>query len=100
MVLSHLREKSFPRGYYNKLKMNKIGPCKTLHKFSSNAYELELPLDIGISPIFNVVYLYPYTTSDAIQISGSVDNNEVEKKQWVKQMTMAKILEAEIILDT
>jgi hypothetical protein len=42
-VLAHLREEIFPRGKYNKLKMKKIGPCKILRKYATNAYEIELP---------------------------------------------------------
>ena len=100
MVLSHLIKERFPRGEYTNFKMKKIGPCKILLEISANGYELELPPDIGISPIFNVANLYPYTTSDANQTSGSVDNNEFEKQQWVKQMPVASILEAKNILDT
>jgi hypothetical protein len=65
MVLAHLRKGRFPRGTYNKLKMKKIGPCRILRKFGENAYELELPEGIGISPIFNVLDLYPYKAEDA-----------------------------------
>ena len=64
LVLAHLRKERFPRGQYNKLKLKKIGPCKILRKFSTNAYELELPTGIGISPIFNKVDLYPYKIDD------------------------------------
>jgi hypothetical protein len=60
LILAHLRKERFPRGTYNKLKMKKIGPCMFLKKFGANAYEIELLDGIGISPIFNISYLYPY----------------------------------------
>ena len=65
LVLAYPRKEIFPRGTYNKLKFKKIGPCRILRKFSTNAYEIELPNDIGISPIFNVAYLYPCRETEA-----------------------------------
>ena len=48
-------------GTYNKLKMKKFGPCKILKKHDSgNAYEVELPDGIHISPIFNIAELIEY----------------------------------------
>jgi hypothetical protein len=64
MVLAHLRKERFLRGTYNKLKMNKIRPCRVLKKFGVNAYEIELPDGIGISPIFNISDLYPYKAEE------------------------------------
>jgi hypothetical protein len=60
VILAHLRKERFPRGIHNKLKMKKIGPCRIIRKFGANAYEIELPDGIKISPIFNISDLYPY----------------------------------------
>jgi hypothetical protein len=65
LILAHLRKERFPRGTYNKMKMKKILPCKVIRKFGANAYEIELPNGVGISPIFNVAYLYPYRAKEA-----------------------------------
>ena len=64
MVLAYLKRDRFPKGEYNKMKMKKIGPCRIVRKFSANTYELEMPTGVGVSPIFNVAYLYPYVAGD------------------------------------
>jgi hypothetical protein len=73
LILAHLRKEIFPKGTYNKLKMKKIRPCKVLKKIGANAYEIELPDVIGISPIFNVSNLYPYKDEEA-----EVGNKQLE----------------------
>jgi hypothetical protein len=65
LILAHLRKERFPKGTYNKLNMKNIGLCKVIRKFGTNAYEIELPNGIGISPIFNVADLYPYKIEEA-----------------------------------
>jgi hypothetical protein len=64
-VLSNLIKERFLRGTYSKLKLKKIGPCKILRRFGENAYEIELPKDVVISPILNIVDMYPYKEDGA-----------------------------------
>jgi hypothetical protein len=73
--------------------MKKIEPCKILRNFDANAYEIELPDDVGISPIFNFSDLYPYRKYD---IAGS---EYQEKIQWEKQMHVAEKPQMEKIVD-
>lgn len=60
LVLAHPWKEWFPKHEYNKLDLKKIDLCKVLRKFSANSYEIELPLNMGISLIFNTTQLYPY----------------------------------------
>ena len=100
LVLAHLRKERFPREQYNKLKFKKIGPCKILRKFSTNAYELELRTGIGISPIFNVVDLYPYKIDDTEQPEQDGDPTAPEEVNWLKHMPIERPTEVEAILET
>jgi hypothetical protein len=45
--------------------MKKIGPCKVIRKFGTNAYDIELPNGVRISLIFNIADLYPYRAEEA-----------------------------------
>jgi hypothetical protein len=95
-VLDHLRKNRFPKGEYNKVKLKFFFPCKILRKFSANAYELELPKYVGISPILNVADAYHYHAGEGIQ---TPENNEEEKQvQWKKQLPATKSLVLEKIL--
>ena len=79
--MAHLRKERFPNKQYNKLKFKKIGPCKILRNFSTNSYEIELPPDVGISPILNVADLYKYEDDGEEEIS--IDKEQIE---WEKQL--------------
>ena len=95
-MLAHLRREIFPKKEYNKLKLKKIGPCKILRKFSANSYEIELPPDVGISPIFNVADLYKYQGEDT---ATETEDDEEHKVFWVKQLPIKETLQLQRILD-
>jgi hypothetical protein len=44
----------------SKLMFHADGPFKILEKINDNAYKLELPLEFGVSPTFNISHLRPY----------------------------------------
>ena len=95
-MLAHLRRERFPKREYKKLKLKKIGPCRILRNFSANAYEIELPPDIGISPIFNVADLYEYEDRETNDVAKNKEEKEID---WVKQLPTTKPLHLERILD-
>ena len=68
-----------------------------LRKFSANAYEIELPRDVGISPICNVSYLYPYHVDES---SHPIAQEQVEQEiPWEAQFPKATSTIPERLLD-
>jgi len=63
LVLAHLRKERLPKRKYTKFLMKRIGPCKVVHKFGENTYEIKLPPGVAISPIFYIADLYPFKGS-------------------------------------
>jgi hypothetical protein len=60
LVWLHLRKERFPDLRKSKLMSRADGPFKILEKINDNAYKLELPLEFGVSPTFNISDLRPY----------------------------------------
>ncbi|XP_059067746.1 uncharacterized protein LOC131858511 [Cryptomeria japonica] len=98
LVMAYLRKERLPKGQPYKLLMKKIGPLQVVHKFGNNAYGVEIPLDLGISPIFNVCDLTTFKgpLPDATPGSSLVE----EDVDWVKDLPLSKPLELESILDS
>lgn len=57
LVWINLRNERFPRGKYGKLHDRGGGLYKILKRAGQNAYVLELPNDIGVSPTLNFTNL-------------------------------------------
>jgi len=54
--------KRFPSGTLRKLHTRRMGQYRVLRRFGSNAYELDIPRDLEINPVFNVEDLTLYHT--------------------------------------
>jgi hypothetical protein len=98
LVMAHLLKERFPRREYNKLKPKKIGQCKVLRKFSSKAYEIELPSNIGISSIFNVSYVYPFKEAADILANAPI-SDKIQIIEWRKQLPTTHQKQFESVLD-
>ena len=98
LVMEYLRKERFPKGTYNKLKLNKIGPCTILRKFSANAYEIELTSYLEISPIFNASYLYPFKHV-GVQTKEMISGEDGPFVDWKGQLPQKEQPQIEAVLD-
>ena len=69
-----------------------------MRKFAAHAYEVELPRGIGISPIFNVAYLYPYKETKT-ELQEKTTEEEVQTVNWEEQMPKTVKKEVEAVLE-
>lgn len=60
LVWVHLRKDRFSDQRKCKLQPCGDGPFKVHAKINDNAYKIDLPMDYGVSPTFNVSNLSPY----------------------------------------
>ena len=76
-VMIRMSPERFPQGTAKMLQACSIGPFKILKRLGPNACVLELPPDMGISPIFNVedlvIFRGPTTSPDDHQFSIPID---------------------------
>ena len=75
--------------------MRRLGPCKIIFNYGNNAYKIELPTDLGLSPIFNVANLVAYKgpTLDANQSLQDVKHDVANI-----QLSLSPPLQVEMIL--
>ena len=75
------------------MKSWKFGPCKIVKRHDyGNAYEVELPTELNISPVFNI--------SDLTEFYEGGDSDEVANIQWSIPAATLDIKEIEEILDS
>jgi hypothetical protein len=60
LVWVHLRKDRFPDLIKSKLMPCVVEPYEVLAKINDNANTIELPLDFGVNPTFNISDLKPY----------------------------------------
>ena len=62
--------------------MKKIGPFKIVKKCGKNSYQIDLPHDINLSPIFNVSNLYAFKGAivDDVDVGALADLKDELKK--------------------
>ena len=65
----HLRKNRFPTRTYNKLKERQLETFRIIKKIRDNAYKIELPPDLHIHPVFNVVDLKQYYPIDDFNLA-------------------------------
>ena len=58
-VIVHIRPERIPKTFSKKLYARDMDPYSIIRKMRSNAYLLDLPNDMDISPVFNVEDLLP-----------------------------------------
>ena len=59
-VMVRIRLERIPKTFSKKLYARAMGPYSIIRKMGSNAYLLDLPNDMDISPVFNIEDLLPY----------------------------------------
>lgn len=65
-VWLHMRHERFPNQRKSKLSPRGDGPFRVIEKINDNAYKLELPGELNISPTFNVTDLAPFDAEEPV----------------------------------
>ncbi|KAG7556876.1 Integrase catalytic core [Arabidopsis suecica] len=68
-VWLHMRKERFPKERKSKLSPRGDGPFRVLEKINDNAYKIELPGELNISPTFNVADLSPFHADETVMES-------------------------------
>jgi hypothetical protein len=97
LVWLHLRKERFSELRKSKLMSRVAGPFKILTKINDNAYKLELPLEFGVSPSFNILDLWPYLGEEDEMLSRMIWMQEGDDDEDIN--TSATIIHSVEILN-
>ena len=79
-VMVRIRPERIPKKFSKKLYARAMSPYSIIRKLGSNAYLLDLPNDMDISPVFNIEDLLPYQgTFELSTLPFSVSVGEASK---------------------
>jgi hypothetical protein len=96
LVWLHLRKERFSELRKSKLMSRVAGPFKILAKINDNAYKLELSLEFGVSPSFNILDLRPYLGEEDEILSRTMPMQKGEDDEDIN--TLATIIPSVEIL--
>jgi hypothetical protein len=93
LVWLHLRKKWFSDLRKSKLIFHADWPFKILEKINDNAYKLELPLEFGVSPTFNILDWRPYLGEEDEVLSRmtSIQEGEDDEEITMSDTTTSSI---------
>ena len=98
---ANLKKERLPKGKHSKLMLRKLGSCQIMKKFGTNAYEIQLPPEIGISPIFNIEDLTPLKeTNEGVDIGNISDVEDIKDLPLKEAPKLEKILDTKVVQKT
>jgi hypothetical protein len=91
LVMVYLRKRRLPVGTFNKLSDKKYGPYQILQKINDNAYRVDLPAEMAISPTFNVADIFEYhpPNESPSNLANSRSNSFQAEETHVRQLVTA-----------
>ena len=99
-VMVRIRSKRIPKMFSKKIYARAMGPYSIIRKMGSNAYLLDFPNDMDISPVSNVEDLLPYRgTFEPSTLPSSVSVGESSKGAPTMPLLQYSKEKVDIILD-
>ena len=97
-MCANIKKERLPKGKYRLAHVEKTRSLQIVKNFGTNAYEIQLPLEIGISPIFNIADLTPFkVANEGIDIGHISDVEDIKDLPFKEAPKLKKILDTKVI---